>query len=85
MKVEYDLKSVGPPVLSAKDAMERNSTFPVHFIVAGETKPIGDIVEGFAEGEMRLENVQVRYPHTIYLIFLDTNFSILDTSTVSFR
>ncbi|KAG0562492.1 hypothetical protein KC19_9G150900 [Ceratodon purpureus] len=59
VKVEYDLKSVGPPILSAKDAMEQNSMFPVHFAVAGETKPIGDIAEGFAEGELKLEDVQV--------------------------
>lgn len=60
MKVDYDVKSVGPPVLSAKEAMERNSFFPVHFLVAGAFKPIGDITEGFAAADMKLENVKVR-------------------------
>lgn len=74
VKVAYDLKSVGPPVLSAKDAMERNSMFPVHFAVVGETKPIGDLVEGFAEGEMKLEDVQVHYLQTIFSAFLRHEF-----------
>ena len=59
MKVDYDVKSVGPPVLSAKEAVERNSFFPVHFLVAGSFKPLNDITEGFAAGDMKLENVKV--------------------------
>jgi xanthine dehydrogenase molybdopterin-binding subunit B len=59
VKVDYDLESVGPPVLSAKEAVERSSFFPVHFLVAGAFKPIDDITEGFAAGEIKLENIKV--------------------------
>lgn len=59
VKVYYDTQSVGPPILSAKEALEQNSTFPVHFMVANSFGPIDDITEGFAAGEMKLENVEV--------------------------
>lgn len=59
MKVDYDVHSVGPPVLSAKDAVDQNSFHPVHFLVAPTLKPIGDTAEGFAAGDLKLENVQV--------------------------
>ena len=57
--MDYDVKSVGPPILSAKEAVERNSFFPVNSLVAGGLKPIGDITEGLAAGDMKLENVEV--------------------------
>ena len=60
MKVDYDVESVGPPVLSAKEAVERNSFFPVHFYVVHYLKPIDDITEGFAAGDIKLENFEVR-------------------------
>lgn len=59
MKVAYDVHSVGPPIFSAKDAVDQNSFFPVHFLVAPNLKPIDDIAEGFAAGDLKLENVQV--------------------------
>lgn len=60
VEVDYDLKSVSPPILSAKEAVQRCSFYPVNFLAAGAIKPIDDITEGFAAGEMKLENVEVR-------------------------
>lgn len=72
VKVEYDVESVGPPVLSAKEAVERNSMFPVNPLVVNYYKPIGDVTEGFAAGEMKLRNVQVRcYSQTTNLVSLE--------------
>ena len=55
VKVVYDTQSVGAPILTYKEAIARDSTYPVHFLFAGDLFPIGDAAKGLEEAEFQIE------------------------------
>lgn len=55
VKVVYDTQSVGSPILTSKEAVARDSTYPVHFLFGSELFPIGDAAKGLAEAEFQIE------------------------------
>ncbi|KAH9323788.1 hypothetical protein KI387_018427, partial [Taxus chinensis] len=73
VNVDYDCKTLGPPILSVEMASEKKSFFEVPEWWA--PKPVGDFTKGMSKADHRIESAEVRIGSQYYF-YLETQTAL---------